>query len=68
MKRMAQSLGDVITPREVSDGLVTTDDRIRLHNSYMDLVCSQQNLNDFEDVKENAEKLHGSMQILGPGA
>ena len=52
---MAQSFGDVITLREVSNGMVTIDDRIRLHNSYMDLAYSQQQLNDFENFKENAE-------------
>ena len=55
MRRIARSFWNVITPREVSNDLVTTDDRIRLHNSYMDLTCSQQHLNDFESVKGNAE-------------
>ena len=55
MKSMVQSFGDVISRREAFNGLVTTDDRIRLYNSYVDLARSQQHLNDFENVKENAE-------------
>ena len=36
-------------------GDVTVDDRIRLYNSYMDLVCSQQHFNDFDKIEQNAE-------------
>ncbi|KAJ5442003.1 hypothetical protein N7445_005010 [Penicillium cf. griseofulvum] len=31
---------------------ITREDRIRLYNSYTDLVCSKQQLNDFEGVRQ----------------
>ncbi|KAL9611297.1 MAG: hypothetical protein Q9167_004061 [Letrouitia subvulpina] len=35
---------------------ITSDDKIRLYNSYMDLACSQQQFNDFDDVEKNCEE------------
>lgn len=40
----------------IPSAAVTLDDRIRLYNSYMDLVCSQQQFNDFDNVEKNCEE------------
>ena len=40
----------------IPSSLVTLNDNIRLYNSYMDLVCSQQQFNEFEDVEKNCEE------------
>lgn len=51
---------DMIPPGEV-----TVADRIRLYNSYMDLVCSQQQFNDFDKIERNAEKCFVQYQSWG---
>jgi len=45
---------------------VTLDDKIRLYNSYTDLVCSQQQINDFEGVQENLALCFEQYKIWGP--
>jgi tetratricopeptide (TPR) repeat protein len=40
---------------QIKDGDVTLDDKILLYNSYTDLVCSQQQINDFEGARKNLE-------------
>lgn len=40
----------------IPSGDITIDDRIRLHNSYMDLACSLQHFNDFERIEQHAER------------
>lgn len=50
-QRVRKLCHDAIPP-----AVVTLDDNIRLYNSYMDLVCSQQQFNDFDEVEKNCEE------------
>lgn len=42
------------------------DDKIRLYNSYTDLVCSQQQVNDFQGVQDNLALCLEQYRIWGP--
>ena len=44
---------------------ITQDDKIRLYNSYTDLVCSQQQINDFDHVRETLLECFKQYQSWG---
>ncbi len=50
----------------IPPGELTQDDKIRLYNSYTDLVCSQQQINDFEGVRQNLLECLEQYKLWGP--
>ena len=42
----------------IPSGYIAVHDRIRLYNSYTDLLCSLQHFNDFERIEQIAEECH----------
>jgi len=50
----------------IPPGEVTQEDKIRLYNSYTDLVCSQQQSNDFDSVRKNLLECLEQYQSWGP--
>lgn len=50
---------------EIPKDDVTMEDKIWLHNSYTDLVCSQQQINDFEGARKNLELCYPQYQEWG---
>ncbi|KAI9888223.1 MAG: hypothetical protein M1814_000954 [Vezdaea aestivalis] len=50
---------------DIPPNMITREDRIWLHNGYTDLVCSQQQINDFDNARQNLDKCFENYQLWG---